>query len=164
VSKAAAQKGAPSAVHGSFTIVRELPHAPGRVYAAWSEPKAKAAWFSGPSGQWTPLEREMDFRVGGRERAKGRWTASGVVTDFQAHYLDIVRLRRIVYAYNMHLDDKKISVSLATIELEATATGTRMKVTEQGAFLDGYDDAGSREHGTGGLMAALEKSLEKEIG
>ena len=22
-------------------------------------------------------------------------------------------------------------------------------VTEQGAFLDGYDDAGSREHGTG---------------
>jgi uncharacterized protein YndB with AHSA1/START domain len=164
VSKAAAQKGAPSAVHGSFTIVRELPHAPGRVYAAWSEPKAKAAWFSGPSGQWTPLEREMDFRVGGRERAKGRWTASGVVTDFQAHYLDIVPLRRIVYAYNMHLDDKKISVSLATIELEATATGTRMKVTEQGAFLDGYDDAGSREHGTGGLMAALEKSLEKEIG
>ena len=160
MSKAAAQKGAPSAVHGSFTIVRELPHAPGRVYAAWSEPKAKAAWFSGPSGQWTPLEREMDFRVGGRERAKGRWTASGVVTDFQAHYLDIVPLRRIVYAYNMHLDDKKISVSLATIELEASATGTRMKVTEQGAFLDGYD-AGSREHGTGALMDALAKSLER---
>jgi uncharacterized protein YndB with AHSA1/START domain len=153
-----------AAVHGTFTIERELPHPPERVFAAWSDPKAKAAWFSGPSGQWTPLEREMDFRVGGRERAKGRWT-SGVVTDFQAHYLDIVPQRRIVYAYNMHVDEKKISVSLATVELEAVAVGnkagTRMKVTEQGAFLDGYDDAGSRERGTGSLMDALEKSLEK---
>jgi len=150
----------PSAVHGTFSIARELPHATERVYAAWSEPKAKAAWFSGPSGQWTPLEREMDFRVGGRERARGRWT-SGVVTDFQAHYLDIVPLRRIVYAYNMHVDEKKISVSLATIQLETLGPKrTRMTVTEQGAFLDGYDDAGSRERGTGGLMDALTKSLE----
>ena len=109
-------------VHGSFTIRRELLHAPERVYAAWSDPKAKAAWFSGPSGQWTPLEREMDFRVGGRERAKGKWK-NGVVTDFQA--------------------------------------GTKMILTEQGAFLDGYDDAGSRERGTGSLMDALEKSLER---
>ena len=149
-----------SAVHGTFTILRELPHATERVYAAWSDPKAKAAWFSGPSGQWTPLEREMDFRVGGHERARVRWT-SGVVTDFQAHYLDIVPLRRIVYAYNMHVDEKKISVSLATIQLEALgAKRTRMTVTEQGAFLDGYDDAGSRERGTGSLMDALAKSLE----
>jgi uncharacterized protein YndB with AHSA1/START domain len=152
----------PSAVHGSFTITRELPHAAERVYAAWSDAEAKAAWFSGPSGQWTPLEREMDFRVGGRERARGRWTKSGVVTDFQAHYLDIVPLRRIVYAYNMHVDEKKISVSLATIQLESLAAKrTRMTVTEQGAFLDGYDDAGSREHGTGALMDALAKSLDR---
>jgi len=102
-----ASSAARSAVHGSFTIVRELPHAAERVYAAWSDAKAKAAWFSGPGGQWTPLEREMDFRVGGRERARGRWT-SGVVTDFQVHYLDIVPLHRIVYAYNMHVDERKI--------------------------------------------------------
>ena len=150
------------AVHGTFVIERELPHAAERVYAAWSDPKAKAAWFSGPSGQWTPLEREMDFRVGGRERARGRWTKSGVVTDFQAHYLDIVPVRRIVYAYNMHVDEKKISVSLATIQIEPLGPKrARMTVTEQGAFLDGYDDAGSREHGTGALMDALAKSLDQ---
>jgi len=83
----------------------------------------------------------------------------------QALYLDIVPLRRIVYAYNMHVDEKKISVSLATVELEPAQigkkAGTRMRVTEQGAFLDGYDDAGSRERGTGRLMDALEKSLER---
>jgi uncharacterized protein YndB with AHSA1/START domain len=161
---AAAQKSGASVVHGAFTIVRELPHAPERVFAAWSEPEAKAAWFSGPTGQWTPVEREMDFRVGGRERAKGKWK-SGVVTDFQAHYLDIVPLRRIVYSYNMHVDEKKISVSLATIQLEPAPVGgkagTKMTLTEQGAFLDGYDDAGSRARGTASLMDALGKSLER---
>jgi len=47
---AAAQKGEASVVHGAFTIVRELPHAPERVFAAWSDPKAKAAWFSRRTG------------------------------------------------------------------------------------------------------------------
>jgi len=32
-------------------------------------------------------------------------------------------------------------------------------LTEQGAFLDGYDDAGSREEGTGHLLDALGASL-----
>ena len=106
----------------------------------------------------------MDFRVGGRERARGRW-ASGVITDFQAHYLDIVPLKRIVYSYTMHVDEKKISVSLATVQFEPAEAGrkagTKMTLTEQGAFLDGFDDAGGRERGTGSLMDALEKSLEK---
>ena len=59
----------------------------------------------------------------------------------------------------MHLDEKKISVSLATMQLEASGGKTTLKVTEQGAFLDGYDDAGSREHGTGFLLDALGASL-----
>ena len=59
----------------------------------------------------------------------------------------------------MHLDEKKISVSLATMELVSDAGKTTLKVTEQGAFLDGYDDAGSREHGTGFLLDALGASL-----
>src|SRR5262245_18565642 len=152
-----------SAFHGTFTISRELPHLPERVYTAWSDPKAKAAWFCAPSDEWVAVVREMDFRVDGGERLTGRWK-SGRLTDFNARYLDIVPFRRIVYAYSMHVDEKKISVSLATIVLEparlAGKAGTRMTVTEQGAFLDGYDDAGSRERGTGALMDRLAKSLE----
>jgi len=33
-------------------------------------------------------------------------------------------------------------------------------LTEQGVFLDGYDDAGSRERGTKGLLDQLEASLK----
>ena len=154
-----------SVVHGIFTLERALPYAPERVYAAWSDPKAKQAWFSAPGGEWTAIERELDFRVGGRERLKGRWK-NGMVTCFDAHYLDIAPLKRVVYSYNMHVDERKISVSLATIQIVparvAGKDGTRMIVTEQGAFLDGYDDAGSRERGTGHLMDQLAKSLEGE--
>lgn len=38
--------------------------------------------------------------------------------------------------------------------------GTRLIVTEQGAFLDGHDDAGSRERGTAQLLEALGRSLQ----
>ena len=146
-------------VHGSFTIERELPHAPARVFAAWSDPAAKAKWFAAPAEHWQIVERAMDFRVGGRERAKASWK-TGRVSDFQAQYLDIVPARRIVYCYDMFVDEKKISVSLATIQFEAKGKGTRLVVTEQGACLDGYDDAGSRERGTGTLIDALVRSLE----
>ena len=101
----------------------------------------------------------MDVRPGGTERLKGRWE-SGVVSTFDAVYHDVVPDERLIYSYQMHLDDKKISVSLATIELRARRQARpRRTVTEQGAFLDGYDDAGSREHGTGLLLDALGRSL-----
>jgi uncharacterized protein YndB with AHSA1/START domain len=148
---------APSVVHGSFTVERRFPAQPARVFAAFADPALKARWFSGPDG-WTPIERSVDFREGGRERHVGRWP-SGLVTAFDAHYHDIVQDRRIVYSYVMHLDDRRISVSLATIEILPNGDGTRLVVTEQGAFLDGYDDNGSREHGTGFLMDRLGAAL-----
>ena len=67
---------------------------------------------------------------------------------------------RIVYTYDMTIGEKRISVSLATIELIAEAAGTRVSVTEHGVFLDGYDDAGSREHGTRWLMNKLGAQLQ----
>lgn len=100
----------------------------------------------------------MDVRVGGTERLKGRWEG-GLVSTFDATYHDVVANERLVYSYVMHLDDRKISVSLATLQLAADGARTTLKVSEQGAFLDGYDDNGSRERGTGLLLDALGASL-----
>ena len=146
--------------HGTFTIERELPHAPARVFAAWADPNAKAAWFTGPRDACTVVIREHDFKVGGKERARGQWK-NGMTSDFHCVYQDIVQDRRIVYSYNMYVNDQKISVSLATIEFEPSKTGTKLILTEQGAYLDGgLDGHAGREQGTHGLVENLAKYLE----
>lgn len=146
-------------VHATFCIERAYPAAPSRVFEAWSSKEAKAQWFDGPKG-FECYERSLDFRPGGSERLWGRHPG-GKVSDFQARYFDIVEGERIVYAYDMYSDGRKLSVSLATIEFQPAAGGTRLVMTEQGAFLDGYDDAGSREHGTAELLKKLERSLAR---
>ena len=146
-----------SAGHGSFTVERTYPVPPAVVFHALTDVAAKARWFSGDDTFQT-IERTMDVRPGGRERLKGRW-GSGLVTTFDAVYFDVVANQRLVYAYEMHLDARKISVSLATMQLRPEGNGTRLTVTEQGTFLDGYDDAGARERGTGFLLDRLGASI-----
>ncbi|MFK0379286.1 SRPBCC family protein [Pandoraea sp. NPDC090278] len=146
-----------SVVHSTFRLERQYPASPARVFRALAEREAKDRWFARSDGL-TLIERSMDVRPGGRETAKARWT-SGMVSTFDALYYDVVPDTRLVYVYEMHLDTRKISVSLATIDIKARDGGTHLVMTEQGAFLDGYDDAGSRERGTNSLLDALGASL-----
>ena len=145
------------ATHGAFTIRRDLPHPPAAVYRAFTDPQAKARWFAG-GDDMTRIAEEMDVVVGGREIVTARWK-SGMVTSFEAIYLDVVPDARLVYAYNLLRDAQKISVSLATVEIEEIPGGARLKITEQGAFLDGYEDNGAREHGTKILVERLAATL-----
>ena len=159
VARIQGSNGGRSVVHGAFHLERTYDATEEQVYSALSDEAAKNRWFYGPKG-WRPIERFMDFRVGGRERAKGQFEG-GMTTTFDAIYHDIVPQERIVYTYEMHLDDRKISVSLATLEIEPAGSGrTKLKICEHGAFLDGYDDAGSRERGTAGLLDQLGASLK----
>jgi uncharacterized protein YndB with AHSA1/START domain len=148
-----------SAVHSIFTIERSYPVTPARVFAAWSSQEAKARWFVGPD-EWKKSDHVLDFRVGGKEHLSGG-PKGGTVHRFDATYQDIIPNERIIYSYDMHLDDAKISVSLATIEFKAEGTGTKMILTEQGVFIDGYDDSSSREKGTIQLLEQLGASLLK---
>ena len=152
------ETGVRSVVHGSFDLERRYDAPVARVWQALTDKTAKQKWFAGPPGRWELLERHMDVRVGGGERLKGRWE-SGVVSTFEATYHDVIPNERLVYSYVMHLDERKISVSLATLQLKSEGGKTTLMLTEQGAFLDGYDDAGSREQGSGHLLDALGASL-----
>lgn len=105
----------------------------------------------------------MDFQVGGRESQSGEHEPGGATYSFDALYWDIVPDERIVFSYEMHLDGRKISVSLSTVEMKPTAAGTRLIFTEQGAFLDGWDQPGLREEGTRDLLDALGASLAAAV-
>jgi len=144
--------------HSSFTIERRFDFDPAQVFRAWVTPEAKARWFSGPPDKWSEQVREMDVRVGGRDRLIGKFV-DGSESRFEALYFDVVPEKRLVYTYDMYWQGKKISVSLASIEFVLAGKGTKLVVTEQHAFLDGYEDAGGRERGTRSLLENLAAAL-----
>jgi len=97
--------------------------------------------------------------VGGRDRLVGKFL-DGSESRFESLYFDVVPEKRLVYAYDMYWQGKKISVSLASVEFVLAGQGTKLVLNEQHAFLDGYEDGGSRERGTRVLMDNLELALE----
>lgn len=144
--------------HGALVVERVYDAAPGRVFAAWSDPRAKARWYSGSAGDY-----ELDFRVGGWERHSGM-LPDGREYAYQALFWDIVPGLRIVYTYDMLLDGVRISVSVATAEFKPERDGTRLVFTEQGAFLDGHEMAARREQGMGSLLDSLGRWLSGSAG
>jgi uncharacterized protein YndB with AHSA1/START domain len=141
-----------SVAHGSFTIERDYDVPPARVFKAWADPAIKAKWFGAGAAQI------FEFKEGGREFAG---SAAGETPNFtfDVRYYDIVPDNRIVYAYDMTMDGARMSVSVATVEFRERGKGTKMVVTEYGAFLDGHDTVEQRRKGTEMMIEGLKTVL-----
>jgi uncharacterized protein YndB with AHSA1/START domain len=146
--------------HASFSVERTLPASPARVFSAFTDPERKAEWFHGPDG-WTATTRDADIREGGHEttagEVPGEWSSR-----FEASYHVVEPDARIVYSYVMFHDDVRLSVSVATIELDPIDGGdaTRVVFTEQGAYFEGGETANAeRESGTIQLLKQVEATL-----
>jgi uncharacterized protein YndB with AHSA1/START domain len=147
--------------HGSFIIERRYNHAPERVFAAWADPKAKRAWFAEGEG-WTIKSYELDFREGGKEKSTFRldkseeaWIGNDTVFN------EIIPNERIIYTYAMDRDGVRFSISLASVEFQPADKGTRLILTEHGAFFDGGDGVKMREAGWQELLGRLDDYLAR---
>ena len=112
--------------HATFSLERNYPAPPARVFTAWADPAAKARWFAGGPDS----AHELDFRVGGREVARGGPDGGQVMT-----------------------------VSVTTVEFSPAESGTQLVLTEQGTFLDGREKPAWREHGTAAQLDTLAAEL-----
>lgn len=149
-----------SVQHDTIVVERSFDASPARVFAAWADPAARARWAV-PGGGWEIAEDQGDFRVGGHERSRfGPPGDPAYVAE--THYLDIVPDRRIVMAGTMARGEARISASLATVELLAAGSGTRMTYTEQAAFLDGADTPESRIQGWAEILDKLDAELRRD--
>ena len=153
-----------SVIHSTFVIERSYPATPERVFGAFADPTKKRRWFVESDGH--EMEHyEMDFRVGGKERARFRFKEGtplkGIACTNDTSYQDIVPNRRVVFASTMALDGKNISASLVTIEILPSATGTDLICTHQGAFFEGADGPEMREAGWRKLADKLAGELAR---
>lgn len=103
---------------------------------------------------------ELDVRDGGREAGTFRFEGGPPIRN-ETIYLDVVPEKRLVLSYCMIIDGKRISASLATVELLPEAEGTKLIYTEQASFLDGADTAQSREDGCNQLLDTLGRELAR---
>jgi uncharacterized protein YndB with AHSA1/START domain len=146
-----------SVTHDTFVIERTYDSPVATVFRAWADPKRKARWFAG-SVAALGNGYELDFRVGGKEVNRGG-PPGGPVYKYTAEIRDIVVEHRIVSTTEMLAGDRRISVTVATVEFRASAGTTQLVLTEQGAFLDGHETAAQREEGTRLLLDSLAASL-----
>jgi uncharacterized protein YndB with AHSA1/START domain len=141
-----------------FTIERRFRQRPEQIFQAFADPDLRHRWFRVPDS-WTDTDWSLDFRVGAGEVNAGR-DPCGNHHLFRSRFHDIVDGERIVFAYDMLLDARLTSVSLATVELRREGGDrTHLIFTEHGAFLDGLEDPAEREHGMGLLLDRLEACL-----
>lgn len=145
-----------STVHDTMVLERLYAAPAERVFAAWSHPDAKRAWFSGGDGDG---EYELDFRVGGRELSRATLDGGGDVYTYDALYQDIVPGRRLVYTNHMLRNADRISVSLTSVEFRPDPAGTRLVLTEHGVYLDGLDQPDYRRQGIAQQLEALDTFL-----
>jgi uncharacterized protein YndB with AHSA1/START domain len=148
-----------SIAHGSFSIEREYPAPPERVFAAWSRQAEKNRWFGeGDDFLASTDEYTLDFRVGGHERLAGTMPGGRSFT-YDAFYQEIVDNRRLVASYDVAINGRRQSVSLLSVELLPTPGGTMVVLTEQGAFFDGLDSNDQRQEGAADSLDKLGQFL-----
>lgn len=155
----------PTVTHSTFTIERSYPTTPARVFAAFADPVKKRRWFA--EGEGFDVDAyELDFRVGGTERAQFRFTMPEQSTQTPGAndtvFMDIVENRRIVLAYTMTIGGQRISSSQTTFELTPAGAGTTLVMTEQAAFFDNADGAERREGGWRELLDRLGGELASQ--
>lgn len=149
-------------VHDTVVVERVYPVPREVVFDAWADVDQRRRWHFPGDGDWVVLEMTQDFEVGGRERFTfGPKDAPDLMSE--GRFLDIVANERIVSAGTMHRAGRRISVTLCSVELADDASGgTRVRLTDQSAYLDGSEKPEDRRAGWGEILERLRVHLDSQ--
>jgi uncharacterized protein YndB with AHSA1/START domain len=148
-------------VHDTIVVERRYPVPASVVFEAFADPEQRARWHF-PGSEWELVEFEQDFRVGGHEHSVFGPKGAADLRD-EGRFLDIVENRRIVSAGTMHEGGTRISLTLCTVELEPDGDATRLRLTDQSAFLDGRERPDERRSGWAKVLDRLGAFLTSRV-
>jgi uncharacterized protein YndB with AHSA1/START domain len=126
----------------SVVVERDLPHPPGRIWRALTEPHLIAEWL---------MQNDFAPAVGHRFELRGDW---GGVLDCEV--LAVEPDRTLSYSWNHAHDDPAFSLeSVVTFTLVPTETGTRLRVEQKGFRPDQRQAYGGARQGWPGFLDRL---------
>lgn len=150
-------------VHDTFVLERTYRKPAAAIFAALADPTKKRRWYA--EGEGHDLDGfEMEFRVGGIERAAYRMGANtpfpGTPLVAEGRHEDIVENARVVLSSTMSLGGRRISTAIATFELFEEGDATRLVFTHQAAFYEGADGPAMRKGGWEQLLGRFTAEVE----
>ena len=136
----------------SLTIRRRIAASPGKVFAAWTDPRQVMRWW-GPAGAET-VRAEMDPRVGGRFLKVAR-TADGEEHEASGVYREVIPDEKLVFTWTWR--DTPERETLVTVALRPDGDGTILTLTHEQ-----FADEPTRDRHNDGWSGALDK-LERYL-
>jgi uncharacterized protein YndB with AHSA1/START domain len=148
-----------NALHATLVFERNIPAPTSAVFAAFADPVKRAEWGA-PSDTAVVIYDAVDFREGGQDMfrcgSKSNPNIHGVTS-----YADIVLDQRIVSSEIITMDDKRLCVSLTTLELTPDGRETKLLNTTQLVSFIGRDMVNGFTAGTNASLDNLIRHLGK---
>jgi uncharacterized protein YndB with AHSA1/START domain len=139
--------------HDTVTLSQTYDAPVDRVYRAWSQADELETWYVPGDETWKAHVEHLDFRVDGGKRLT--FGPPEVTWTEDCRYLDIVPNKRICYSMTIDRGDTRISVTLVTVEFWRDGDGCGVRITDQGAWLDGEFQEG-RDQGWREILGKLD--------
>ena len=130
---------------------------PRTVFAAWSNPDAMRRWAK-PGDDWKIDLRSFEFAVGG-EQITEFGPPGGPTFVNRTRYQDIVPDTRIVTTGTMTNGSLVLFAGVLSLEFQPVQEGCRLKLIEQGVFLDGHDRPENHAGGWDEMLRRLEDEI-----
>lgn len=150
-----------TAHHANIALNRTYRHSADDVFNAWSRPEILLQWAL-PGGGWVSRLERFEFAPGGEQVSVFGPPGDGERFVNRSRFHDIVPGARIVSSGSLSDGGDLMFVGVLSIEFQAEAAGCRLRLNEQGVYLDGRDTPDRHEGGWREMLEQLGLYLRGE--